>query len=157
MKRFSTLLTALCLSSSIAYAADVSVEQPYARATAPGQANSAAFMRLVNNGAATALVAADSSAAEVVELHTHINDNGVMRMRKIELIELPAGKTTVLQPGGLHVMLIGLKQPLQEGGQIDLNLEYADGSQQQIDVPVKRVAPAAGMPMQMQRQSQGGE
>jgi copper(I)-binding protein len=78
-------------------------------------------------------------------------------MRKIELIELPAGKTTVLQPGGLHVMLIGLKQPLQEGGQIDLNLEYADGSQQQIDVPVKRVAPAAGMPMQMQRQSQGGE
>jgi len=152
MTRLSTLLTALCLSSSMAFAADISVEQPVARATPPGQPNSAAFMQLVNKGETTALVAAKSSVADVVELHTHTNDEGVMRMRKIEKIELPAGETTVLQPGGLHVMLIGLKQPLQAGSQIDLSLEYADGSQQQVEVPVQMAMPVG---MQMQQQKHG--
>lgn len=153
MTRMTTLLAALCMSSSIAFAADVSVEQPFARATAPGQPNSAAFMKLTNRGEATALVAADSSVAETVELHTHTNEGGVMRMRKVEQIELPAGETTVLQPGGLHVMLIGLKQPLQEGSHIDLTLEYADGSEQQLEVPVQMAMPAG---MQMQQHRHGG-
>ncbi|MET3999626.1 copper chaperone PCu(A)C [Marinobacterium sp. MBR-109] len=153
MTRLSILLTTLCLSISMACAAEISVEQPFARATPPGQPNSAAFMQLVNKGETTALVAAKSSVADVVELHTHTNDEGVMRMRRIEQIELPAGDTTVLQPGGLHVMLIGLKQPLQEGSQIDLSLEFADGSQQQIDLPVQMAMPAG---MQMQQHTHGG-
>lgn len=153
MTRLPTLLTALCLSCSMAYAADISIEQPFARATAPGQPNSAAFMQLINKGEATALVAAKSSVADVVELHTHTNDGGVMRMRRIEQIELPAGDTTVLQPGGLHVMLIGLKQPLQEGSQIELTLEYADGSSQQVQVPIQMAMPAG---MQMQQHTHGG-
>jgi len=153
MTRMTTLLAALCMSSSVAFAADVSVEQPFARATAPGQPNSAAFMQLTNHGEATALVAAASTAAETVELHTHTNEAGVMRMRKVEQIELPTGETTVLQPGGLHVMLIGLKQPLQDGSHIDLTLEYADGSEQQLEVPVKMAMPAG---MQMQQHKHGG-
>lgn len=153
MTRFSTLLAVLSLGTSVAFAADVSIEQPFARATPPGQPNSAAFMQLSNKGEATALVAAHSSVANVVELHTHIHDEGVMRMRKIEQIELPAGATTLLEPGGLHVMLIDLKQPLQDGSQIDLTLEYADGSEQQIEVPVQMAMPAG---MQMQQHEHGG-
>jgi copper(I)-binding protein len=153
MARISTLLAALSLGTSVAFAADISIEQPFARATPPGQPNSAAFMQLNNKGEATALVAAHSSVANVVELHTHINDEGVMRMRKIEQIELPAGATTLLEPGGLHVMLIDLKQPLQDGSQIDLTLEYADGSKQQIEVPVQMAMPAG---MQMQQHMHGG-
>jgi copper(I)-binding protein len=91
--------------------------------------------------------------ANVVELHTHIHDEGVMRMRKIEQIELPAGATTLLEPGGLHVMLIDLKQPLQDGSRIDLTLEYADGSMQQIEVPVQMAMPAG---MQMQQHKHDG-
>lgn len=153
MTRFSTLLAVLSLGTSVAFAADVSIEQPFARATPPGQPNSAAFMQLSNKGEATALVAAHSSVANVVELHTHIHDEGVMRMRKIEQIELPAGATTLLEPGGLHVMLIDLKQPLQDGSRIDLTLEYADGSMQQIEVPVRMAMPAG---MQMQQHKHGG-
>jgi hypothetical protein len=153
MTRFSTLLAVLSLGTSVAFAADVSIEQPFARATPPGQPNSAAFMQLSNKGEATALVAAHSSVANVVELHTHIHDEGVMRMRKIEQIELPAGATTLLEPGGLHVMLIDLKQPLQDGSRIDLTLEYADGSMQQIEVPVQMAMPAG---MQMQQHKHGG-
>jgi hypothetical protein len=153
MTRFSTLLAVLSLGTSVAFAADVSIEQPFARATPPGQPNSAAFMQLSNKGEATALVAAHSSVANVVELHTHIHDEGVMRMRKIEQIELPAGATTLLEPGGLHVMLIDLKQPLQDGSRIDLTLEYADGSEQQIEVPVQMAMPAG---MQMQQHKHGG-
>lgn len=153
MTRFSTLLAVLSLGTSVAFAADVSIEQPFARATPPGQPNSAAFMQLSNKGEATALVAAHSSVANVVELHTHIHDEGVMRMRKIEQIELPAGATTLLEPGGLHVMLIDLKQPLQDGSRIDLTLEYADGSMQQIEIPVQMAMPAG---MQMQQHKHGG-
>lgn len=153
MTRFSTLLAVLSLGTSVAFAADISIEQPFARATPPGQPNSAAFMQLSNKGEATALVAAHSSVANVVELHTHIHDEGVMRMRKIEQIELPAGATTLLEPGGLHVMLIDLKQPLQDGSRIDLTLEYADGSEQQIEVPVQMAMPAG---MQMQQHKHGG-
>lgn len=153
MTRLSTLLAVLSLGTSVAFAADISIEQPFARATPPGQPNSAAFMQLSNKGEATALVAAHSSVANVVELHTHIHDEGVMRMRKIEQIELPAGATTLLEPGGLHVMLIDLKQPLQDGSRIDLTLEYADGSMQQIEVPVQMAMPAG---MQMQQHKHGG-
>lgn len=151
--RISALMAALCMSTSFAFAADISVEQPFARATPPGQPNSAAFMQLTNHGEATALVAADSSAAQTVELHTHTHEDGVMRMRKVDQIDLPAGETTVLQPGGLHVMLIGLEQPLQEGSQIDLTLEFADGTRQQLEVPVKMAMPAG---MQMQQHKRGG-
>lgn len=147
MTRLSTLIATLCLSSSFACAADINVQEPFARATPPGQPNSAAFMQLINTGTSTALVAAASPAARVVELHTHNNDNGVMRMRRVEQIDLPAHETTALKPGGFHIMLIGLEQPLQAGTMIDLKLKYADGTEQQVEVPVQMVMPA-GMPMQ---------
>ncbi len=140
MKRAVTTLGTLLLATSL-QAADVEVVEPYARATAPGQMNSAAFMQLKNTGAATRLVSASSSASEVVELHTHQNDQGVMRMRQIEAIELPANETTTLAPGGLHIMLIGLPQALAAGSTIDLKLEFEDGDSRTLEVPVQMVMP----------------
>ncbi|MBP0050012.1 copper chaperone PCu(A)C [Marinobacterium sp. AK62] len=139
------LISALLMSSSV-MAAEVEVQSPYARATAPGQMNSAAFMQLNNTGEPLKLVAASSPAAEVVELHTHTQDQGVMRMRRIDAIELPAGGTTELAPGGLHIMLIGLPKPLKEGSMIDLELTFDDGDSLEVEVPVKQVMPA-GMQM----------
>jgi copper(I)-binding protein len=120
--------------------AEVAIGDPYVRAVPPGQANSAVFMSLENRSDQDqALVAAESDVSEIVELHTHIEEGGMMRMRQIEKIDVPAGETVILQPGGLHVMLIGLKQALEPGQTIDLTLVFEDGSRMPVQAPVRRI------------------
>ena len=119
---------------------DIQIQHPYARAVPPGQPNSAAFMTLRNKSdAANALVSASSPAAKVVELHTHTMDGGMMKMRKVEKIELPAKGDAVLKPGGLHIMLIGLKQQLKPGMKVSLTLKFSDGSESTVEAPVQQV------------------
>ncbi len=118
----------------------VGVEAPYVRAVPPGQRNSAAFMRL-NNGAdqAHALVGARSPVAEAVELHTHSMRDGMMSMRPVERVDLPARERVSLQPGGLHVMLIGLRKQLELGQEVSLTLVFEDGSERQLGAPVQKI------------------
>ncbi len=119
---------------------DVTLNDPYVRAVPPGQPNSAAFMQIVNQGSSDhALVGGSSPASEVVELHTHTMEGGMMRMRQVEKIDLPAGQTVSLQPGGLHVMLIGLKQKLLPGEDVELTLTYEDGSEVTVKAPVRKL------------------
>ena len=127
---------------------DIQVQHPYARAVPPGQPNSAAFMTLNNKGhMANALVSASSPAAKVVELHTHIMDDGMMKMRKIERIDIPAMGKTELKPGGHHIMLIGLKEQLKPGMKISLTLKFSDGTESTIDAPVQEVMKGMGHKM----------
>jgi len=119
----------------------ISVTEVYARAVPPGQPTSAAFMTLHNPQTSDrALVEARSKAAKNVELHTHTMDGGMMRMRRIDRIDIKAGGTTELKPGGLHVMLIGLQQPMPAGSSIALELVFDDGSVLLVDAPVRDVA-----------------
>ncbi len=120
-------------------ARDVTIDKPFARAAMQQQKNSAAFMKLVNYGSDAAIVDARSSVSEIVELHTHINDDGVMRMRRIERIALPHGQTVMLKPGGLHVMFIKLKRDLKVGEMIDVTLVFDDGSEKALELPVHKV------------------
>lgn len=100
---------------------------------------SAGFMGLQNSGSvAHKIVSASSPASGMVELHTHTNDNGVMRMRQVESIEIPAGGATTLQPGGLHLMLMMLKQPLVAGQDIDIQVKFEDGSTKDIKAQVRK-------------------
>ncbi|RKT44245.1 copper chaperone PCu(A)C [Thiocapsa rosea] len=137
----ATLFTAVSFSAAFsAMGADVSIGDPYARAVPPGQPNSAVFMSLENQtGENQALVGAESHVSETVELHTHVEEGGMMRMRRIEKIEVPAGETVTLKPGGLHVMLIGLKQPLEPDDAVDLTLIFEDGSRMPVQAPVRRI------------------
>ena len=115
--------------------------EAYARAVPPGQTNSAVFMQLQNTDRqAHALVKAASPVAKVVELHNHLNENGVMKMRQVEQIELPAGKTVALKPGSFHIMLIGLNKPLKVGEIVELSLSFEDGTSLQLSAPVQEVA-----------------
>ena len=116
------------------------VDHPWARAT-PGQTpNGAAYMQLSIEGAeADRLLSATSPVAERVELHTHIVDDGVMRMRQVEAIEVAPGSPTILQPGGLHVMLLGLKAPLQEGESFPLTLTFENAGTFEVEVDVEAV------------------
>ncbi|NEX16398.1 MAG: hypothetical protein C1943_07165 [Halochromatium sp.] len=130
---------------TIAVAEGISIEDAYVRAVPPGQTNSAAFMTLTNQGNQDrALLAAESDAAEVVELHTHRMEDGMMRMRQVEQIDLPVGEVVTLAPGGLHLMLIGLTKTLAPGDQIDLTLGFDNGSQQSLSLPVKRIEHGMG-------------
>lgn len=140
------LCALLTLSFSTLVLADgvadqVTVQGAYVRAVPPGLTNSAAFMTLNNTDTSEhKLVAAESPVSEVVELHTHINDNGVMRMRRVENIPVPAEGVTELKPGGLHVMLIGLQRQLKPGEQVDLTLVFEDGSKTRLQAPVKKIS-----------------
>lgn len=137
------LVCALMAFSSVVWASaatEISVRQPHVRAVPPGQPNSAAFMQLVNSGQSDhAVVAARSPVANVVELHTHEVEGGMMKMRKIPQIDVPASSTTELKPGGLHVMLIDLKQGLPEDTMVKFTLVFEDGSEAEISAPVKKV------------------
>jgi copper(I)-binding protein len=139
-----SLFFGLVLMSQLAMAGTaeevVIVDDPYIRAVPPGQPNSASFMSLHNNSKQDhALVGASSRVAEVVELHTHTMEDGMMRMRKVDKIDLPAGEKISLKPGGLHIMLIGLRQKLVPGEKVDLKLNFDDGSQIQVDTPVRKL------------------
>jgi copper(I)-binding protein len=98
-----------------------------------------AFVTLLNTAdAPDRLVSASSAVAERVELHTHIMDGGVMRMREVEGgIPLPPGETVNLQPGGLHIMLLGLNQGLAAGSRFPLTLTFEKAGSVQVEVPVE--------------------
>lgn len=115
----------------------VHVEQAWSRASA-GQARSgAAYMTLVNHGrAADRLVRAVSAVAEKAELHSHVMDGDVMRMRPIAAIEVNPGEPSVLKPGGLHIMLIGLKAPLKAGESFMLDLTFEKAGTIQVKVAI---------------------
>lgn len=118
----------------------VQVENPYARAVPPNAANSAAFMVLHNDGAHDRnLVSVSSDVSRVAELHNHIHDNGVMRMRQVAQITVPAKGSIELKPGSYHVMLIDLKQPLKEGDAVNVTLNFADGASQAVSMTAQKV------------------
>jgi copper(I)-binding protein len=122
----------------------IAIEGAFARAAAASGGASAAYMTITTDGAADTLVAAASPAARKVELHTHtLDDQGVARMRQVMAIAVEPGETTVLKPGGLHVMLMGLTQELAEGGALELTLTFEQAGDVTLTLPV--VAVGGGM------------
>ena len=122
------LLVILC-SLSAAAAQDLVVSGAWARATAPGQ-DSGSLLFSITSKKASKLVAASSPVADTVEFHSMTHENGMMEMRAVDSIDLPAGKTIDLAASGKHVMLTGLKQPLKAGNSVPftLTVQYADKS-----------------------------
>ena len=137
MKKWA--IGALLLSSSAwALAGGITVDNVWGRFSAPGMSMSGVFMDVSNQSKqADVLVGGSTAVAEKVELHNHINDNGVMRMREVPGgIAVAAGETVKLQPGGLHVMLMGLKQPLRLNDTFPVTLKYQSGRTQKITATV---------------------
>lgn len=117
---------------------DLQIDNAFARPASKQQRNSAVFMQISNQGSDASVVAASSDAARIVELHTHVNDAGVMRMRRIDKIDLPAGETVTLKPGGLHIMFIGLNRDLNLDDSVEVVLELSDGSKKAVLAPIHR-------------------
>jgi copper(I)-binding protein len=100
-------------------------DQPWARATPPGAKTGAAYMTLANNGtAADRLLGATTPLADKVEFHKETEENGVSRMREVPSIEVQPGAKVTFKPGEMHMMMVGLRQPLKEGQTLPLTLQF---------------------------------
>ncbi|MBQ5962849.1 copper chaperone PCu(A)C [Massilia sp. ZL223] len=136
LARFSAIFGAALLSTS-AYA-QVSVTDPWIRATVPVQKSTGAFMQ-VQSAAPVRLVEVRTEVAGRAELHEMAMDGQVMRMRRVDGIDLPAGKPVNLATGGYHVMLFDLKRQLKEGEKVELTLVVQEAARKRQELKV--VAP----------------
>lgn len=137
---FLSLLLDICFCFSPAQAADsanssIKITEAWIRAGAPGQSVGAAYMTLTSAKNIT-LVSVESVAAGSVEIHSMSMNNGVMKMRMLDKLDLAAGKPYKLTPGNFHLMLFDLKQPLKAGEKIDFTLHFKDKSNKISDVKV---------------------
>lgn len=135
---FLTTLLALVTPAALA---QVTVHDPWVRATVPAQHATGAFMQLTA-ARDTRLVAVHSPLAAAVEIHEMSMTDHVMRMRAIPGLDLPAGKTVALAPGGFHLMLLELKQQVKAGGTVALTLVFENADRQRTTVEVAASARA---------------
>ena len=138
-KKLFALAAASLVISSAAFA-QVTVADPWIRATVPAQKTAGAFMQL-RSPKATRLVDVQSPVAGRAEVHQMGMEGQTMRMQKVDGIDLPAGQTVNLSSGGYHVMLFDLKQQLKEGEQVPLTLSFVGADKKRenvtVQVPVK--------------------
>ena len=126
---------ALMIIGSLAWA-DVAVKDPWVRGTVAGQTATGAFMELQASDDAR-LMGVSSPAAGIVEVHEMSMDNGVMKMRALPKLDLPAGKAVALKPGGYHIMLMDLKRPLLKGESVPLTLKVEGKDKKLSTIEVK--------------------
>ncbi len=121
-----------------AYAQSVVVKEAWIRGTVRGQNATGAFMELTGKSAVR-LVGAESPAAKTVEVHSMRMEKGVMKMSPVKGIDVLAGKTVKLAPGGYHVMMMGLEKPLSTGERVPLTLtfELADKKRETVELSVE--------------------
>jgi copper(I)-binding protein len=121
----------------LARAADLAVVDAWARATPPGAGVAAAYLTIDNAGGGDdRLLGATSDAAGRVEIHESRREGEVMQMRKAEPLDIPAGERIVFGPGGLHVMLMDLKEPLRKGEGLSLTLRFERAGEVHIEAEV---------------------
>jgi copper(I)-binding protein len=140
------MLLTVC-ACSLAQAEAVSVSNPWTRATVPGQKGAGVFMTL-SSAAGSRLVSVSSPVAALGQVHEMHMDGDIMRMQERKSsLDLPAGKTVELKPGGMHIMLLDLKAPLARDSTIALTLVFADArgvqSSTELTVPVKALSPVS--------------
>ena len=141
---FKSSLAGLLLGTSVLIAqahsfklGDINIGHPYARTTAAGQASGGGYLKLENKGADDKLLSASADVAASVELHSMSMEGDVMRMRQVDGIALPKGKTVELKPGGFHIMFMGLKAPLKSGDKFPLKLKFEKAGEVTVTVNVE--------------------
>lgn len=140
----SAMFIASILISACSKQDSIEIKNQWVRASNDGQDVSAAYMTIVSNED-TSLIAIDSDVADVIEIHSMSMENGVMKMRMLDTLDLIADKPTELSPGGFHLMLFDLKKPLTAGKEAHFTLHFKNkaGQEKTISVtsPIKAEAP----------------
>lgn len=117
----------------------ITVTEAWVREVPPSSTLTAAYMNIANNGGEDdKLVSVSSTAAETTEIHlSSVDDKGVAKMEKVNEVAVPAGGTAELKPGGYHIMLIGLKEPLTDKENVEIVLEFEKAGKITVNAPVK--------------------
>ena len=109
----------------------------FARATPPMALSGIAYLTITSLGPADRLIGFTTAACNRPEIHTHIDDNGIMRMRQVEAVEVPAGGAVQLRPGGLHLMLIDLNEQLISGEMLEITLNFEKAGALTLSLPIQ--------------------
>lgn len=131
---------------------DIEVLHPWTRATPPNAETAGGYLKLRNDGqVADALIGGHSTIAERVEIHSMTTEDGVMRMRPVgkDGVVVKPGETVALAPGGIHIMFVGLKNPLKAGERVPLTLEFKNGGSLDVELATEELGsrgPEGGMP-----------
>jgi periplasmic copper chaperone A len=134
--KLTTLTAAFSLALLATTAvAQVKVDKAWARPTVAGQQGGGGFMTM-QSPVADKLIGGSTPAAERLELHTMSMEGDVMKMREVASIDLPAGQKVDLKPGGLHVMFIGIKEPLKLGSKVPVTLKFEKAGEVKVDFEV---------------------
>jgi len=135
-------------SAAFAHAFDLGplhIGHPCAGPTAPGQPNGAAYLTVENSGTEPdRLIALETPVAEAAEVHTMSDEGGVMTMRRLDAVDIAPGAPVVFQPGGLHIMLIGLKTPLKAGEMAPLTLTFEKAGTITVELAIEKPAENGG-------------
>lgn len=151
--RFSLLLIGCALAQLVNAhefeAGELHIAHPWSRALPPVAPTGAAYLQISNHGdQVDTLLGADTPVAEKVEIHEHVHADGLMKMQRVDRLEVAPGDTLSFQPGAYHLMLFNLKQPLNAGEQFPLTLHFAVAGDVDVVVKVQAEdeppAPAAG-------------
>ena len=142
-KHAAALVWIVALAWAFPALADVTVKEAWVRGTIPGQKVTGAFMQLTSTADA-ALVDASSPSARFVEIHEMKKEGDVMKMRAIDKLALPAGRSVTLTPGGYHMMLFDLKAPLKAGDVVPLTLTFEDAAGKRSTAEVKATVKPLG-------------
>jgi hypothetical protein len=134
----------LILFAAFSVEAQMQIERPWARATAPGARVAGGYLLIRNQGAAAdRLLSASSPASAKVELHVHLNDNGIMKMREVPGYDVPAKGAFELKPGGAHLMFVDIKRPFKEGEKVPVKLKFEKAGEVNAEFHVGRLGDSA--------------
>jgi len=135
MKRLLPLL--MLLFASAPALAQIQIEKPWMRASAPGAAVAGGYMVIRNAGAAgDRMVSASSPAAAKVEMHVHINDNGMMKMREVRGYDVPGNGSFELKPGGAHLMFVDIRRQFKEGDKLPVKLKFEKAGEVSVEFQI---------------------
>lgn len=134
------LVTFLSLVGLSSWAANIEVSQGHVREVIPGNTITSAYMQITNKSdKAISLVAATSNISDRIEIHTHTMAGGLMKMRQIEQLDIPSQQTAKLQPMGDHLMIFELNKALKQGQEVDITLQFSNGSSKTVRLPVQSI------------------
>ena len=149
------ILNVICLGFSLAfgvvYAGDevklgnLKIEDAYTRATVPAQKMGGGFVQIENKGGTDKLIGVSSSVAKEMQLHSMSMEGNIMKMREVKSIDVPANGEVKLQPGGLHLMFIGLNKQLKAGESVPVKLKFEKAGEIEIQFHVKDPGASHGM------------
>lgn len=135
----------LCTISAANDSIMIPAESAWARATPPGSSTTAIYLTLMNHsGSDIGLTAVNADISDRLELHTHVNKEGMMKMQQVTSIIIPAGSQAELRPHGDHIMVFNLKKQLKPDEEISVELTFDDGNTTTVTIPVHKESPMSG-------------